>query len=104
MQMTMQKKLSLLLTITLLVGAQIGSPRLMAPHSEGAMAYVEPGLLASDDDTLSVIVTASDSKAAARAVEDVGGQVRSELWLIDAMAVGQAGQLRTLLWPHSTVF
>ena len=60
-------------------------------------AYVEPGLASQAGDILSVIVTAKDAKAASRAVTSSGGQVTSELWLIDAVAARlPAGRLDTL--------
>jgi hypothetical protein len=60
-------------------------------------AYVEPGLFSLEVETLSVIVTAGDSEAAARAVERVGGQVTSDLWLVDGVAATvPAGQLGAL--------
>jgi len=49
-------------------------------------AYVEPLLFSSETEQLSIIVTAADSLSAARAVERIGGQVTSDLWLIDAVA------------------
>ena len=55
-----------------------------APIREAA--YVEPDLVSREGEALSVIVTAEDSQAAARAVEQVGGLVTSDLWLIDAIA------------------
>ena len=50
------------------------------------MVYVEADLFLQEAETLSVIVTAADSAAAAQAVESVGGQVTSDLWRIDAVA------------------
>ncbi|MCX6044579.1 MAG: S8 family serine peptidase, partial [Chloroflexi bacterium] len=60
--------------------------------------YVEPALLTAANsaaplqshtfaapENFSVIVTAADAATAARAVEQVGGQVTSQLWLIDAV-------------------
>ena len=49
-------------------------------------AYVEPGLLAAEAATVSVIVTAADAATAAAVVEAAGGLVTSDLWLIDAVA------------------
>ena len=48
--------------------------------------YVEPSLLSLETETISVIVTAQDAQAAAQAVERLGGQVKSDLWLIQAVA------------------
>jgi subtilisin family serine protease len=60
-------------------------------------AYVEPSLWTPQRETLSLIVTASDSKQAAQAVERAGGQVSSDLWLIEAVAATlPARQLPTL--------
>ncbi len=54
--------------------------------ASGRVAYIEPGLTAMPDATLSVIVSALDMANAARAVRQAGGQVTSQLWLIDAVA------------------
>jgi hypothetical protein len=70
----------LLFLTTLLNGAAVS---LLAP----GQVYVEPDLAAVEADTVSVIVTANDSLAtAATAVERLGGQVISDLWLIEAVA------------------
>ena len=49
-------------------------------------AYLEPALQSAKTERLSVIVTAEKTRVAAQAVEQLGGQVSSELWLIDAVA------------------
>ena len=49
-------------------------------------AYIEPGLMASTDKTISVIVSASDGATAAKAVRRLGGSVTADLWLVDAVA------------------
>jgi subtilisin family serine protease len=55
--------------------------------SQSDSAYIEPGLLSMQGEgQVSIILTAGSSQAAARAVRRVGGQVTSELWLIDAVA------------------
>lgn len=88
-----------LLTITSLIGVAC-APLTLAPMGKAAAsdtAYVEPALLSQAGGALSVIVTASDSQAAARAVERFGGQVTSDLWLIDAVAAMiPAGQVEAL--------
>ncbi|MGD2156754.1 MAG: PQQ-binding-like beta-propeller repeat protein, partial [Anaerolineales bacterium] len=48
--------------------------------------YIEPGLTAGGSAITSVIVTGSSSNYASRAVEQHGGQITSDLWLIDAVA------------------
>ena len=57
-----------------------------APH----IAYIDPMLLEvasfAPMKTAAVIVSSTDSQTAAKAVKHVGGQVNSELWLIDAVA------------------
>ncbi len=59
--------------------------------------YIEPTLFSSATASLSVIVTGQDAKAAARAVQRVGGQITSDLWLIDAVGAEiPADQLATL--------
>ena len=72
----------ILITITALLAGPV--PQTAVPSHSAA--YVEPGLLASAGDALSVIVTAEDSTAAVRAVARAGGQVTSDLWLIDGVA------------------
>ena len=67
-----------------------------APGEATATAYVEPGLLNGAGDTLSLIVTASDSATAARAVERLGGQISSTLWVIDAVAARRSEAIRRL--------
>jgi serine protease AprX len=49
-------------------------------------AYIDPSLLSAAGRAVSVIVTATDSTAAAHAVTRAGGQVTSDLWLIDGVA------------------
>src|SRR5262245_45672680 len=49
-------------------------------------AYVEPVLLTSQAGSVSVIVAATDSQVAANAVAGRGGQVTSNLWLINSVA------------------
>ena len=91
-------------TITLLIIiAIIGTacaPMMKATntHTPAApQAYVEPALSSTNTDKLSVIVTAGDSDVAAKAVERMGGQVTSNLWLIDAVAATiPTGQLDVL--------
>ncbi|HMQ56788.1 MAG TPA: S8 family serine peptidase, partial [Anaerolineae bacterium] len=74
----------------------VSSPRAEQASPTGE-TYIEPGLWSSEAETLSVIVTATDSQAAASAVERLGGQVSSDLWLIDAVAASlPADQLRAL--------
>ena len=82
----------LIVTGSLIVGT---IPQTPMPTRQAA--YVEPGLFSQADEMLSVIVTAQDSEAAARAVTRVGGQVTSDLWLIDAVAAAvPASQLEAL--------
>ena len=78
----MKEKMSFVLVFALLVGWVV-LPQPAEPEREAA--YVEPALLLLKDETLSVIVTGDDSVVAARAVEQVGGQVTSSLCLIDAV-------------------
>jgi hypothetical protein len=69
--------------------------------------YIEPNLLSVETETVSVIVTAGDSLAAAEAVERVGGQVISDLWLIEAVEANipadQLGDLAAQLGVVSIV-
>jgi hypothetical protein len=93
--MNTKRNLALVLfVIAALIGGavphQMSVPRLVT-------AYVEPTLPSLEAETLSVIVTADDPGAAARAVERVGGQVTTDLWLIDAVAATlPASQLEAL--------
>ncbi|NTU62993.1 MAG: S8 family serine peptidase, partial [Chloroflexi bacterium] len=75
------KRLSLLVVMALLLSTL---PVSSAPVP--AVAYVEPGLLLHQTEQVAVIVTASDSQSAARAVEQFDGQVTADLWLINAVA------------------
>ena len=56
------------------------------PIANPHQTYVEPQLQSAQADALAVIVTGDSSQTAARAVERLGGQVTSDLWLIDAVA------------------
>jgi serine protease AprX len=49
-------------------------------------AYVEPGLRTVGPASVSIIVAADSSRTAAQAVAQLGGQVTSDLWLIDSVA------------------
>ncbi len=83
--------LTLVVLIVLLAGSLPG--RLPARDA----AYVEPSLFASAAASLPVIVTATNWQEAAHAVQQLGGQVTSNLWLIDAVAATiPARQVRTL--------
>ncbi len=88
-----------LVTIVSLVGAA-GAPLARSPVEkarEVKAPYVEPILYSTAAESLSVVVTAGSSQAAARAVEQVGGRVTSDLWLIGAVAATiPAGQLQAL--------
>jgi hypothetical protein len=68
------------------------------PASNAATAaYVEPTLLESHQPAAMVIVAASSSRAAGEAVAALGGQITSDLWLIDAVAATlPARQIATL--------
>ena len=81
----MQIKRYVLITWVTILSLLTGASAPRGP-ALAAAAYVEGGLLSSQDERLSVIVTAEDAQAAARAVVRVGGQVSSELWLVDAVA------------------
>ena len=59
--------------------------------------YIEPTLAASQQTLLSVIVTAQDAQLAEDAVERLGGQITSRLWLIDSVGAElPASQLAAL--------
>jgi subtilisin family serine protease len=93
----MKPVLNLLIAIVI-ISALLGAMKLnQASTPAHEAAYVEPGLLTTESETLSLIVTAQDSQAAADIVERVGGQVSSDLWLIDSVAARvPAGQLEVL--------
>ena len=81
----MNSKLNLLIaliTITACLGGML--PAQVAPAA--GLAYIEPGLSAQAAEKLSVIVSAASAQAAAQAVQRAGGQVSSQLWLINAVA------------------
>ena len=75
--------LLLALLVALLVGR---SAPMTETGTDDHNAYVEASLLSRAEGTASVVVTASDIDTARRSVERIGGQVTSELWLIDAVA------------------
>jgi hypothetical protein len=82
----MQRHIKNLLIVWLLVAITLGALGAMpVPVQTHSQVYIEPGLLGAQESDLSVIVTADDWRAAARAVKQVDGQVTSELWLIDAV-------------------
>jgi hypothetical protein len=82
------------LILSVLLGGAAVLPASTPPQQA---TYVQPNLRSSQAETLSLIVTASDSRTAADLVEQLGGQVSSELWLIDAVAATlPTGQLETL--------
>ena len=77
----------------------IASLFLVSPDQNQGLkrAYVEPGLYSQSGDRLSVIISGVDSERAAWAVTSNGGQVTSELWLINAVAATiPSDQLETL--------
>ena len=80
----MKKQVELLFTL-LVIFSLVGG-WLPASVSAQSAAYVESGLLTAETAAVSVIVTGSDAAAAAQAVEQAGGVVTSDLWLIDAVA------------------
>ena len=82
----MNAKLDFTFSLIVIVALVAGTAPPAASTPMGEAAYVEPILLTTQATTLSVIVTADDAAVAARAVEQVGGQISSDLWLIDAVA------------------
>ncbi len=67
------------------------------------LTFVDPALLSARGENLPVLVTADRIDTARRAVEQVGGQVTSELWLIDAVGASiPAAQIRYLA-AHSGI-
>ena len=77
------KSLLTLTALALLIGLSGPAPSHSAAQTT---TYVEPALRAAARDTLAVIVTAGSSTVAAQAVANVGGEVTSDLWLINAVA------------------
>ena len=94
----MKKSTYLLLALATLFSL-VGRPYLPATaHASRTASYVEPALLSSTDEILSVIVTAAEAQTAAQAVERVGGKVTSDLELIQAVGARiTRHQLDTLL-------
>ncbi|MCB0154165.1 MAG: S8 family serine peptidase, partial [Anaerolineae bacterium] len=84
-----------LLALAFILGGILVSPTWQTPTKQ--TTYVEPTLWSAEAETLAVIVTAADADSAAEAVEALGGQVDSKLWLIDAVAATvPASQLEAL--------
>jgi serine protease AprX len=95
--MTFKRQLIITITILCLVSG------VASPQAPRVAAYVEPGLLLPGGEALSVIVTAADSTTAARAVARAGGQVTSDLWLIDAVAATVPARKLAALAAHPMV-
>ncbi|MDH3675999.1 MAG: S8 family peptidase, partial [Anaerolineae bacterium] len=93
----MKPVLNLLIAIVM-ISTLLGAMNLeQASTPTHEAAYVEPGLWSAESETLSLIVTATNSQTAAGIVESVGGQVSSDLWLVDSVAaLLPAGQLEAL--------
>ncbi len=51
-----------------------------------ASAYIEPGLVESEAQTVSVIVAGRDAGQAARMIQRAEGTVTNDLWIIDSVA------------------
>ena len=90
-----------ILVLTVILASALLPAQLTGSWEERAIAYIEPGLLVMQDQPLQVLVTAADMRTARRAVEAVGGEVHSELWLVDAVAaqVPAAGLIRLATTP-----
>ena len=89
------KSLTLLVLIFILISSGVLAP--LGRYQATQSAYVEPGLDSQAGGSLPVIISAHDSSTAARAVASIGGEVTSDLWLINAVAaVIPAGQLQAL--------
>jgi outer membrane protein assembly factor BamB len=58
---------------------------LSASEQESSSTYIEPALVQSEQSELAVIVTADSSDTAKTAVQAIGGQITSDLWLINAV-------------------
>jgi outer membrane protein assembly factor BamB len=84
-------KLNLFIALALLAALLAGATGLPPAASSNETVYIESSLWSSEAEILPVIVTAADSAAAARSVERVGGQVQSDLWLIDAVSAALPG-------------
>jgi outer membrane protein assembly factor BamB len=81
-RLLIMKKIIVILLL-FIASVQLAGAAIQPPEN---LAYVEPQLNTAAGDSLSLIVTASESQQAARAVELLGGQVSSDLWLIDGVA------------------
>ena len=93
----MPRKIRVILGLILMVGClSLTSGTAVTPPTKSAV-YLEPKLRTVQSETVSVIVTATNAQVAAQAVEAVGGQVSSELWIINAVAARvSAEQLNSL--------
>ncbi|GAB4271053.1 MAG: hypothetical protein Kow0080_16070 [Candidatus Promineifilaceae bacterium] len=58
---------------------------LSASEQVSSSTYIEPALVQSEQSELAVIVTADSSETAKAAVQAIGGQITSDLWLINAV-------------------
>ncbi|MDZ4717359.1 MAG: S8 family peptidase [Roseiflexaceae bacterium] len=73
--------LTIIIAITLLTSGSVAHATTVGP-----VAYVESAIAQSQDAKQSVIVTATSPERATQAVQQVGGVITSDLWLIDAVA------------------
>ena len=80
----MRTKAILSIIMLALTACMNGAMPMQAPSPQPA-TYIEPSLRSTEAEMVSIIVTANDSQVAAEAVERLGGQVSSDLWLIDAV-------------------
>ncbi len=78
-------RLSRIFIILGLIAALLGGS-IVQPTRGSQTSYIDPALLTQPDDSLPVIVTAASPDMAARAILSVGGQVKSRLWLIQAVS------------------
>jgi hypothetical protein len=92
----LQKKNSLFVFLSVTLGILFAfSVSLSGQPAE--TAYVDASLSDSADSLISVIITADSADTAVAAVEQVGGQVTSNLWLVDAVgATVSPAQLKAL--------
>ena len=78
--------IQLIVILTLVLSGCAAPASAVQSTQTPSAAYVEAALLASDAERLSVIVTASTSQAAKTAVQQVAGEITSDLWLVQAVA------------------
>ncbi len=79
------RKCIVVVVILLVAFANVPSSVSAQPLAQEGRAYLDPTLAAISEEDVSVIVTGRGRDTAKQAVASAGGQVTSDLWLIDAV-------------------